>query len=338
LLAIFFIAVGAGIDFSLFASAPALVALCLVGFIALKLATHFGLTRLFGMNGPDQSRFSFALAQGSEFGFVLITFCAGLGLLTGMMPGLLTAVIALSMAAAPLLMMLDEKILQPRFADGDFLREQDAISHDGVDAIIAGHGRFGMTVGRVLNAQGRKTVLLDLDSSQVDTLRKFGFKVFYGDALRVDLLESAGAREAKLLVIAIDDREKATELVRIAKQNFPHLKLLVRAYDRSHAHDLLREGIENVYREVFGTSLDLARDALVTLGTHPYEAQRAITKFRAHDEKFLRKSAVHSDDEKKLIDIAKQSRAEISRVFTADKGGETATTDDAWFDEDRNAT
>ena len=334
LLAIFFIAVGSGIDFSLLTSAPLLVGLGLIGFVALKLATHFGLARAFGMNAPDQSRFSFALAQGSEFGFVLISLCAGIGLLSGSLPGLLTAIIALSMAAAPLLMMLDEKLLQPRFADGDFQRDHDVIGHDGVDAIIAGHGRFGMTIGRVLNAQGKRSVVLDLDSSQVDTLRKFGFKVFYGDALRVDLLESAGAREAKLMIIAIDNREKATALVKIARQHFPHLKLLVRVYDRAHAYEVMREGVDEVYREVFGSSMDLARDALVSLGTHPFEAQRAVTKFRAHDERFLRLSAAHAGDQKQLIDIARQSRAEITRVFAADKGGETTVTDDAWSDED----
>ncbi len=336
LLAIFFIAVGAGIDFSLIASGPMLLGLSLTAFILLKLATHFGLARLFGLNGPDTSRFSFALAQGSEFGFVLITFCAGLGLLTGDMPGLLTAVIALSMAAAPLLMMLDEKVLQPRFADGDFLRDHDAVSHSGADVIIAGHGRFGMTIGRVLNAQGKRTVVLDLDSSQVDTLRRFGFKVFYGDALRLDLLEAAGAKEATVMVIAIDDREKATELVKIARHNFPHLKLLVRVFDRSHAYDLIREGVDNVYREVFGSSMDLAKDALMALGVHPYEAQRTITRFRALDEKLLRTSAAHANDESKLIDLAKQSRAEIARVFAADKGGGQTPPDVAWHDDDKS--
>ncbi len=334
LLAIFFIAVGAGIDFSLLSSAPLMLGLGLVVFMALKLATHFGLTALFGMNGPDRARFSFALAQGSEFGFVLITLCAGLGLLTGIMPGLLTAIIALSMAAAPLLMMLDEKLVQPRFADGDFLREDDVIAHAGVDAIIAGHGRFGMTVGRVLNAQGKRTVVLDLDSTQVDVLRKFGFKVFYGDALRLDLLESAGAREAKLMVIAIDDKEKTLDLVKLAKRNFPHLKLLVRVFDRAHALEVIREGVDQVYREVFGTSVDMARDALSALGVHPYEAQRAVTKFRAHDERFLRMSAQHAGDQKALIDLARQSRAEIEKVFAADRLGETVVPDTAWHDED----
>jgi monovalent cation:proton antiporter-2 (CPA2) family protein len=334
LLSTFFIAVGAGMDFALFKSQPLLLATGVISFILIKLTIQFALARIFQMPPPEQSRFSFALAQGSEFGFVLITFAVGLGLLSGNLPGLLTAVIALSMAAAPLLMMFDEKVLQPRFADGNFLRDPDTITHDGVDAIIAGHGRFGMTIGRVLNAQGKRTTVLDIDSSQVDALRKYGFKVFYGDALRMDLLEAAGAREARLLVIALDNRDKITELVKIAKHNYPNMKILARVYDRAHAYEVMREGVDDVYREVFGSSMDMARDALVTLGKHPHEAERAIRLFRKHDEKMLQKTAKHADDETKRIDIAKQSRAEIARVFAADRGDEQPKGDRAWHDED----
>jgi monovalent cation:proton antiporter-2 (CPA2) family protein len=336
LLAIFFITIGAGIDFNLLISMPLLLLAGLAVFVVAKLAVHFGIAKAFRMNGPDSSRFSFALSQGSEFGFVLIGFTAGLGLLQGDTPALLTAIIALSMAAAPLLMIFDEKLMQPRFADGDFLRDPDTISHDGVDAIIAGHGRFGMTIGRLLNAQGKKTVVLDIDSSQVETLRNFGFKVFYGDALRLDLLEAAGAKEAKLIVVAIDDREKVTELVRIVRHNFPKMKILARVYDRAHAYEVMREGVDDVYREVFGSSMDLARDALVALGRHPYEAQRAVQMFRTHDEKFLRKSAAHAEDQQRLIDIARVSRSEIAKVFAADRGEATSSGDASWHEAEKD--
>jgi monovalent cation:proton antiporter-2 (CPA2) family protein len=319
LLAIFFIAVGAGIDFSLLTSAPVALLAGLFTFIFIKLSVHFGLTQLFRMPGPDKSRFSLALAQGSEFGFVLITVATVLGLLSGNLPAMLTAIIALSMAAAPLLMMFDEKIVQPRFADGDFARDADTISHDGVDVIIAGHGRFGMTIGRLLNAQGYKTVVLDQDASQVETLRKFGFKVFYGDALRLDLLEAAGAKDAKIMIIAIDDPEKSVELTRIAKHNYPQLQLFVRAYDRAHAYRVLDEGVENVYREVFGSSMDVAQDSLVALGKSPQSAAQIRLQFTKHDERFLREAAKMKDDQKSLIDLARQSRAEIAKVFAADR-------------------
>jgi voltage-gated potassium channel Kch len=170
-----------------------------------------------------------------------------------------------------------------------------------------------------LKAQGHQTVVLEIDSSQVETLRKFGFKVFYGDALRLDLLEAAGAAEAKLLIIAIDEPEKVTELIKTAKQHFPHLKLLARAFDRAHAHDVLREGVDNVYREVFGSSMDMAQDALIALGKPKAAAERAITQFRNHDENFLRKAAPLAGDQAKLIDLARQSRAEIANVFAQDR-------------------
>jgi voltage-gated potassium channel Kch len=150
-------------------------------------------------------------------------------------------------------------------------------------------------------------------------LRKFGFKVFYGDALRTDLLEAAGAKEAKILVIAIDDREKITELVKLAQLNFPKLQLLVRAYDRSHAGELLKMGVQHVYREVFGSSMNLAKDALVVLGQSEKDAHSVVKRFSEHDEKFLRKSVAVRDDQKALQDLARESRAEIARVFAADR-------------------
>jgi len=319
LLAIFFIAVGAEIDFRLFETAALTVIGSLVGFIALKFAAHKLIARVFGMNPPDSWFFAAALTQASEFGFVLIAFCTGLGLIDMQAAALLTAVVALSMAAAPLLMMVDRKVIQPKYARLGIAREPDEIIHDGADVVIAGHGRFGMTVGRVLNAQKYKTVVLDIDSSQVDTLRKFGFNVFYGDALRLDLLEAAGAAHAKLMVIAIDDREKINELVQIVRENFPHLEIFARAFDRAHAMELMRNGVSNVYREVFGSSVDMSFDILQALGHPKADAHRMVKLFRTLDEKFLKKQAAIQDDEDKLIDLARQSRAEINRVFAQDQ-------------------
>ena len=322
LLAIFFIAVGAGIDFKLIMSTPILLTMGLVSFLVLKLALHFGLAKFFKMNWSDASRFSFSLTQGSEFGFVLVGIALGLGLLSPNMAGLLTAIIVLSMAASPLFMMFDEKIIQPRLGAGETSREADIIETNGVDVIIAGHGRFGMTIGRILTAQGIRTAHLDHDPSQVDVLRKFGMKVFYGDALRLDLLEAAGAKEAQLIVIAIDEREKTTELVKIVQLHFPKLKIFARVYDRTHAGELLRMGVDHIYREVFGSSMYLATDALTALGRSEKEATRIVDIFRKHDEKFLRSAQVHQGNDKALVDLARQSRADIAKVFAADRGEE----------------
>ena len=330
LLAVFFIAVGAGIDFNLLIEQPLTLVGLVIGLILAKLAVLFVLGRGFGMSLPDASRFSFSLAQGGEFAFVLISFAAGLGLLAATQSGLLVAAVALSMALAPLLMILDDKVLQLRLAGAAPAREADRIDETEAPVIIAGHGRYGMTVGRLLGASGIKAVVLDHDAEQIDALRRFGFKVYYGDASRPDLLEAAGARDAKVLVIAVDDRDKIIEIATTARQHFPHLRLFARAFDRMHAYELLNLNVDHVFREVFASSVDMGRDVLAALGRHPFEAHRAAAMFRAHDERLLHKAAAHVDDDVALIDIARQGRAEIEKVLTADVTAAGAEPDHAW--------
>jgi len=330
LLAVFFIAVGAGIDFSLLLGQPLQVLGLVVGFILVKLAVLFLLARLFGMNGPDSSRFSFALAQGGEFAFVLIALASGLQLIDAGQTGLLVAVVALSMAAAPLLMLFDQRVVQPRFHDDGPARASDTIDETGTRVVIAGHGRYGMTVGRLLQASGIRAVVLDHDAEQIEALRKFGFKVYYGDASRPDLLEAAGAAEAQALVIAIDDPEKALEIVETARRHFPGLRILARAFDRVHAYRLLNAGVEDVYRETFASSVDLGEKLLVRLGMHPFEAHRAARRFKSHDEEQVRRSARHVDDTQRLIDLARQGSDEIERVLAADLGDNRKTPDHGW--------
>lgn len=319
LLAVFFIAVGAGINFKLIAAEPGLIFGGVLAFVLLKLVVLYVIARLARMKPPRASLFSFSLAQGGEFAFVLISFAAGLGLLAATQASMLIAVVALSMAAAPLLMMLDARIIQPRFERYGFTREADRIDATGSSTIILGHGRFGMTVGRVLAANGSRATVLDHDAEQIDALRRFGFKVFYGDASRQDLLEAAGAKEARILVVAIDGREKILEIVETAQRHFPHLEIFARAFDRTHAYELINAGVKHVYREVYDSSLVMAEDALVALGTHPYEAARALRVFRKHDEALIRRSARHAGDIDTIIDISRAAQAEIERVLSGDQ-------------------
>jgi monovalent cation:proton antiporter-2 (CPA2) family protein len=318
LLAVFFIAVGAGINFSLLIDQPLTLIGLVLGFVMLKLAVLYLLARGFRMGGPDSSRFAFSLAQGGEFAFVLISFAAGLALLSGAQAGLLVAVVAISMAVAPLLMMVDEKIIQKRYALAGETRAPDVIVERDAEVIMAGHGRYGMTVARLLLASGHKAVVLDHDAEQIDALRKFGFKVYYGDASRPDLLQAAGARTAKILVIAIDDQEKALEIVEVAKQHFPHLRIFARAFDRVHAYRLLNAGVGDVFREVFASSVDMAERVLLALGVS--EAERAVQTFKSHDERLVRKSAKHVDNLDKLVDLSRAGRAEIANVLATDRG------------------
>ena len=282
------------------------------------------------MNGPDGSRFAFSLAQGGEFAFVLISFAAGLALLAPEQTGLLVAVVALSMAAAPLLMIFDARVMQPRFTAKSTPRAHDRIEETGTKVIIAGHGRFGMTVGRLLQASGIRAVVLDHDGEQIEALRKFGYKVYYGDASRHDLLEAAGAAEAQALVIAIDDPEKILEIVETARRHFPQLRILARAFDRIHAYRLLNAGVEDVHREVFSASVDMGERLLVRLGIHPFEAHRAAKRFKSHDEELIHRAAQHIDDTQRLIDIARQGREEIERVLATDANQASLAPDHAW--------
>jgi voltage-gated potassium channel Kch len=329
-------AVGSRIDFALLATMPVMLTAIVFGFVAIKLGVLWALGAAFRMSRADASRFSFSLAQGGEFAFVLIAFALGLGLIESTEAGLLIAVVALSMALAPLLMLVDDKILQRRLVPTAGTRPPDAIDERDTDVIIAGHGRFGMTVGRLLQANRCRTVVLDHDAEQIEALRKFGFRVFYGDATRLDLLEAAGAKDAKVFVIAIDDREKALGLAAAVRKHFPHLRVLARAFDRVHAYELLDAGVHAAYREVFGTSVDVARDALTALGRHPFEARRAALLFKAHDERLVQESAQHRHDQTKLIDISRTARAEIQNVLAHDAGDMARDTDPAWSAPERD--
>jgi Kef-type K+ transport system membrane component KefB/voltage-gated potassium channel Kch len=336
LLAVFFIAVGAGIDFGLLERLPLVLLGIVFGFMTIKLVVLWLLAVAFRMQRADVSRFSFSLAQGGEFAFVLIAFAVGLQLIGAEEAGLLVAAVAISMAFAPLLMLADDKLFQPRLVPAAEKRVADQIDERGADVIIAGHGRFGMTIVRLLQANGHRTVVLDHDAEQIEALRKFGYRVYYGDAARLDLLEAAGAKDAKVFVLAIDDRERALAIAESVRRHFPHLRLLARAWDRVHAYELLNRGAHQVYREVFGSSVDVARDALTTLGQHPFEAQRAAALFKAHDETLVRESAAHHLDQSKLIDISRSARAEIANVLARDIGEAERDPDRAWDAPDRD--
>jgi monovalent cation:proton antiporter-2 (CPA2) family protein len=330
LLAVFFISVGAGIDFGLIAGQPMMLAGLVAGFVAIKLIVQLVLAKTYGMANEDASRFSFSLAQGGEFAFVLISFVAGLGLLAQDQSALLVAIVAVSMALAPLLMLFDDKIIQPRFAAKGISREADVIDEAEAQVIIAGYGRFGMTVGRLLQANGYKSVVLDHDTEQIDALRKFGYKLFYGDASRVDLLEAAGAGEAKILIVAVDDREKVNEIVEVAKKNFPNLRIFARVFDRVHAYELINMDVPDQYRELFDASVQMAEDVLVALGKHPYEAHRSAQLFKAHDRELVFRAARHVDDVDTLVDIARKGRAEITNVLETDRSGRQVRAETGW--------
>ncbi|MDH5197233.1 MAG: monovalent cation:proton antiporter-2 (CPA2) family protein, partial [Gemmatimonadota bacterium] len=288
LLGLFFIAVGASIDFRLIGADPGRIAALVFGLVALKFAVLFALGRAFGMGLDQNLLLAFALAQGGEFAFVLFSFASQNGVLPADVTASLVAVVALSMALTPVLMLVNERLVQPRYGT----RESTRRPADAVDerhrVIIAGFGRFGNTIGRLLRANGVGTTVLDFDSDRVELLRRLGLQVFYGDATRLDLLRAAGAEEAELLILALDEAEEMRKLVETARKHFPHLTILARAFDRPDAFDLMEAGVQRVYRDTLDTALRVGVDALRLLGHRAHQATRAAARFRRHDEDALR--------------------------------------------------
>ena len=315
LLGLFFIAVGASIDFRLVSSEPVLIGGLVCALIIIKFGVLFVLGKFFKMGFDQNLLLALSLAQGGEFAFVLFTFAYTDGILPKEITGPLIAVVAISMPLTPLLMLLNEKLIQPRFGTRQNLeREPDAIDEEN-PVIIAGFGRFGNIVGRLLRANGVRATVLDFDSDNVEMLRKLGMKVFYGDATRHELLRAAGAEKAKLLVLALDDPEKNLEMLQIARKHFPHLTILARANGRSDAYELIEAGVNFVYRETFDASLRLGIEVLRLLGFPSYQAYRASKTFRHHDEHALRELATMRHDRKAYISHARERIRDLEEIL-----------------------
>jgi len=340
LLGLFFISVGAGINFSLLAQHPLLITSLLLILLTVKFLILQGVGGLARMTHGHRWSFAFALAQGSEFAFVLFSFALQLKLFDTNLTSLLTLTVALSMAFTPLLLMLNS-YLQERWQllEGEE-READTIDEQDNPVIIVGFGRFGQVVGRLLHAHGIGTTVLDNDVSHIDMLRKYGYKVFYGDADRIDLLKAAGADKAKLLVVAVSNQAKSIALCELAQRHFPQLKILVRAVDRAHAHQLLQLGVELIYRETVGSAVDLGVSALRQLGIRGNLAWRAGQTFKEHDEKLLREQTAFLDDEKMYITKSVQYRHILAEMLQATQQDRHSELMHAWehIDEDDEDT
>jgi monovalent cation:proton antiporter-2 (CPA2) family protein len=318
LLGLFFISVGASIDFSLITQRPGTIAALVAALLGLKFLVLLGLSRLFRLRAGEGMLFAFVMAQGGEFAFVLFSFATGNGVLPAETANLLIAAVALSMAAAPLLLIAEEKLVRPVFQKCKPERPADEIDEHDNPVILAGFGRFGHIVGRLLRANGFRTTVLDHDADQVETLAKYGMKSFYGDASRLDLLEAAGARNAKLFVLAIDNEAKALQIIETVQREFPRLKILARATSRQHAYEILRLGVDHVYRETLGSALDLSIDALRELGMQERRARRVAEIFRKHDEASVREMAKLRDDDEDYVSIARKHIENLERALQSD--------------------
>jgi monovalent cation:proton antiporter-2 (CPA2) family protein len=317
LLGLFFISVGASIDFSLIAQRPGTIALIVAVLLTLKFVVLLALGRVFKLKAGEGMLFAFALAQGGEFAFVLFSFATQNAVLPAEIANLLVASVALSMAAAPLLLTIEERLVRPLFQKCKPERPPDEIDEHDNPVILAGFGRFGHIVGRLLRANGFGTTVLDHDADQVEMLGHYGMKSFYGDASRLDLLEAAGARHAKLFVLAIDDEAKTLQIIETVQREFPRLKILARATSRQHAYEILRLGVNQVYRETLGSALDLSIDALRELGMDERRAHRVAEIFRKHDEASVREMA-HLPDDEEYVSIARKHIENLERALQSD--------------------
>ncbi|HBF51510.1 MAG TPA: glutathione-regulated potassium-efflux system protein KefC, partial [Massilia sp.] len=261
LLGLFFIAVGMSVDFGVFLSRPLLILGLVLGFLAIKLAVLFLLSFRFGIARGQRWLFAFLLSQGGEFAFVVFGAAATARVFAPETGSMLVAVVALSMVSTPLLLLFHDKVLEPRYR-GQNKREPDAIDDNEDHVIIAGFGRFGQIIGRLLNANRVKLTILDHDPDQIELLRRFGFKVFYGDATRVDLLTAAGAAKARALVLAIDDIDDSLALADAVRENFPDLPIRARARNVTHLYQLMDRGVTIIERETFESALQLGRRVL----------------------------------------------------------------------------
>ncbi len=319
LLGLFFIAVGMSIDFSVLINSPWLIAGILIAFLAIKFAVIYVITRL--MNVPYQERpvLTLLLAQGGEFAFVVFQAAAGAKVFPPATASLLIGVVALSMLISPLILIAIEKLWLPRFAKIGIELPDEISEQQVAPIIIAGFGRYGQIVGRLLLAQDIPTTVLDHDAKMIETARNFGYRVFYGNATRLDLLRTAGAAAAQILVVAVDDVEQSLAIVDLVKEHFPQLKLVVRARDATHWNKLRDRDVTLIQRELFESSLQSASSVLELLGYAASDANRIVQLFKTHNLELLEQMHPHYQDRAKVISTVKQGRAQLSEQMARER-------------------
>ncbi|GGZ36198.1 monovalent cation:proton antiporter-2 (CPA2) family protein [Asticcacaulis endophyticus] len=317
LLGLFFISVGMGMNFDVLLDNPFGLMAAVLGLIAVKAVVIMALAKWFGFSGEENLGLALGLAQGGEFAFVLFQMIYGLRIIGGEMYRSLMLIVAISIACTPLIMELYARYIVPRFLTVLPDRKFDEINERN-SVIIAGFGRYGQVIGRFLRHQGVGITVLENNPDQIELVRKFGSTAYFGDATRLDLLRGAGAAQARVLVVAVDGAEDALNIVRMAKQYFPNLKIYARARNRRHAYELDKAGADHFRRETFESSLNMAREVMIALGFKPADMERKAKKFMAHDVMTLKKSFEFFDNEPELVNMSKLSAEELERILRED--------------------
>jgi|JI10StandDraft_1071094.scaffolds.fasta_scaffold72709_3 glutathione-regulated potassium-efflux system ancillary protein KefC len=319
LLGLFFIAVGMSIDFGVLMRSPWLMAAVVTGFLVVKGATIYALARAMKLPFQERPVFTLLLAQGGEFAFVVFQAAAGSRVFSAETASLLIGAVAISMLLSPLLLVAIDRLLLPRFANCNATPMEEISEPQEAPVIIAGFGRYGQIIGRLMLAQGIPATVLDHDAEMIEAARSFGYKVFYGDASRLDLLRTAGAQHARILVVAVDNPEQSIAIVDLAREHFPHLELVVRARDVTHWNQLRDRGVLRVEREMFESSLRSARSVLESLGQTPHEARQHAMRFRRHNLELFEQMYPHHKDRNKLIAVVKQGREQLEAQMAQER-------------------
>jgi monovalent cation:proton antiporter-2 (CPA2) family protein len=317
LLGLFFIVVGMSANVGLLLSQPLALLGLTAGLLAIKLIAVALLGQLTGHKGPSAWRLGFTLPAGGEFAFVLFTLATRQQILDAQTSDLLIFAVTLSMMLGPLLLMLHDAVAS-RWREGP-AQPFDDIDERDIPVIIAGFGRFGQIVARILRLKRIPFTALDSNQTHVDFVRKFGNKVYYGDASRLDLLRAAGAETAKIFVLAIDDVDASIRTAQLVRAQFPKLKIFARARNRQHAFALMDAGVRNIIRETYLSSLDLAASVLEALGETSASARNVVRKFRQHDETTLVAQYAVKEDETKLVAASREAAQQLEELFEADE-------------------
>lgn len=314
LLGLFFISVGMALNLGVLYTHLLWVAASVVILVAVKMLVLYVLARIYGLRSAERRQFAGVLSQGGEFAFVLFSSASSQRLFHNDQMALLLVTVTLSMMTTPLLLKAIDRMLSRRLNGAEEGDEEHWVEDDKPQVIVVGFGRFGQVIGRLLMANTMRVTVLERDISVVNLMRKYGYKVYYGDATQIDLLRSAGADQAQSIVITCNAPENTMKVVEICQQHFPHLHILARARGRVEAHELLQAGVTQFSRETFSSALELGRKALITLGMHPHQAQRAQLHFRRLDMRMLRElMPVHSDTQQ--ISRVREARRELEEIF-----------------------
>jgi len=320
LLGLFFIAVGMSIDFGAVLANPTLVAGIVVTFLALKTGVLWAMARLMPVPLRERSVFVILLAQGGEFGFVVFQSAVGAQVIAPAAASLLVAGVALSMLLTPLLLVAADRWSARVAARGDDGPRVSEISEEQqAPIIICGFGRYGQIVGRLINANGLSATVLDHSAEAVEGLRKFGWPAFYGDATRLDLLRTAGAARAAVIVVAIDDVDQSLEVVDLVRQHFPQAAIVARARNATHWYGLYERGVQHIERETLDSALMSGRTVLELMGWQAHTARTQAMRFRRHSIELMKQMAPHRGDEKKLISLVKLGRQQLEELWSRER-------------------